>query len=158
IRPIATLDDGRRVMLDDNTTPVLAFIWAAGHSAPGPDIQINHLSIDSKNPDTYSALWNLCVTPSFLAKTTDGQNHPKVREALTYRAFELYEMPDASKAPSRPDGYEALHWAPMPKPALDLESLYRSRLALRPKSPPAQAARQIGWLFSGGQPDFHSTG
>ena len=56
----------------------------------GRDVQVNHVWADAKNRDTYTALWNLCVTPAFLAKTTDGSNHPEVIEALKYRSVELF--------------------------------------------------------------------
>lgn len=153
VRPLGTSGDGRPVLLDDNTTPVLAFVWAAGYPRTGPDVQVNHIWTDSKNPDRYTALWNLCATPAFLAKTTDGQNHPDVRDILMYRAFELYGVCPDGHAPARPDGYESLSWASMPRATADLESTYRQRLESRPKCPPAQAARQIGWLFSAGRPD-----
>jgi hypothetical protein len=56
----------------------------------GPDVQYNHVFRDPRNPATYSALWNICVTPAFLAKTTDGSNHPEGLAALRFRVLELY--------------------------------------------------------------------
>lgn len=120
----------------------------------GPDIQFNHVWPGSRNADTYTALWNLCVTPAFLAKTTDGSNSPAVVELLRYRSYERFgELPDGGRPPSRPPGYEDLPWAPVPPPVNDLEPELRRRLAASPKSPPARAAREIGWLFSGWTPD-----
>jgi len=147
------LPEGRRVLLDDNTTPTWAFLWAAGCNK-GVDVQYNHVWTDSQNPELYTALWNLCATPAFLAKTTDGQNHPEVRLAVQFRAYELYGAQLAGRStPARPDGYEGLSWAPMPEPIAGLEAAYRSRLASSPKSRMAVAAREIGWLFSGWAPD-----
>ena len=148
-----TLTDGRTVMLDDNTTPTWAFLSAAGRGN-GRDVQYNHVWSDAKNPDLYTALWNLCVSPAFLAKTTDGQNHPEVRAMLRYRAFQLYGyLPTGESPPDIPDGFHELKWAPMPDPVPDLEAAYRHRLATAPKSRPALAARTLGWLFSEGKPD-----
>lgn len=56
--------DGRRLMMDDNTSPTLAFEWAA-QQKKGPDVQFNHIYKGADNPDIYTALWNICVTPAF---------------------------------------------------------------------------------------------
>lgn len=148
-----TLAGGQKVLLDDNTTPMLTFLWAANRGR-GPDVQYNHVWGDAKNPDLYTALGNLCSTPAFLAKTTDGQNHPEVRAALQFRAFELYGAhPPEQNPPARPEGFDDLRWAPMPETVPDLEAAFHIRLVTAPKSRPALAARTIGWLFSGWQPD-----
>jgi hypothetical protein len=144
---------GRHVLLDDNTTPMLTFLWAANRNR-GPDVQYNHVWSESKNPDLYTALWNLCATPAFLAKTTDGLNHPEVREALRFRAYELYGAHPAGQGPpTRPEGYEDLQWAPMPETVPDLAAAFRVRLLAAPKSRPSLAAGTIGWLFSDWKPD-----
>jgi hypothetical protein len=145
--------DGRHVLRDDNTSSTLAFLWAAGRTK-GPDVQYNHVWNDSTNPDAYTALWNICATPAFLAKTTDGSNHPDVVAALRYHAWELYRWrPVGPAEPSRPAGYDELVWAPHPPPVADLEATLRDRLRKNPKSRPALAARTIGWLYSAWQPD-----
>jgi hypothetical protein len=64
-----------------------------------------------RTPEIYTALWNLCATPAFLAKTADGQNHPKVRVALKYRAFDLEDAyrdaaPDVSRQLTMPPSRE----------------------------------------------------
>lgn len=108
-------------MYDDNTTPTLALLWAARRKK-GPDIQYNHVYGDPRNPATYTALWNLCVTPAFLAKTTDGPNHPEVLAAVRYRAVDLYGCwPAGEERPAEPSGYRDLAWAPSPEPVPDLE-------------------------------------
>jgi hypothetical protein len=148
-----TLPDGRQVLLDDNTSPTWTFLWASGRSK-GLDVQYNHVWNDAGNPDLYTALWNLCATPAFLAKTTDGQNHPEVRAALQYRAYQLYGAHASGQfPPPAPKNFDQLRWAPMPEPVEGLEGLYRKRLAAAPKSRMAIAARTIGWLFSKWQPD-----
>ena len=73
------------MLLDDNTSPTLAFLWAASR-AQGPDVQFNHVRNDSANPDAYTALWNIRATPALLAKTTDGSNHPELVAGLRCRA------------------------------------------------------------------------
>jgi hypothetical protein len=150
---IETRSDGRRVLLDDNTSPTLAFLWAA-RAKKGPDIQFNHLWIAASDVGAYTALWNICATPAFLAKTTDGANHPAVTGALRYRAYELYgHLPVGARAPERPSEYESLRWAPHPPAVASLETELRARLQNSPKSRPAIAAREIGWLYSGWVPD-----
>jgi hypothetical protein len=148
------VDGGREVMFDDNTSPTLCFLWAAQRSK-GLDVQYNHVWGDPRNVATYTALWNLCVTPAFLAKTTDGSNHPDVLAALRYRATELYgTWPEGEERPAAPSGYERLRWLDPPDPVADLEAELRSRLARSPASPPANAARRLGWVFSDWQPDL----
>ncbi|HEX4217728.1 MAG TPA: hypothetical protein VHZ02_05135, partial [Acidimicrobiales bacterium] len=145
--------EGRQVMYDDNTTPTSALLWAARRKK-GPDVQYNHVFGDPRNPATYTALWNLCVTPAFLAKTTDGSNHPEVLGALRFRAVDLYGWwPVGEERPVEPDGYRKLVWAEPPEPTPSLETELRARLAQAPASPPARAARAIGWLFSDWNPD-----
>ena len=145
--------DGRRLMFDDNTTPTLALLWAARRKK-GPDVQYNHVFGDPRNESTYTALWNLCITPAFLAKTTDGSNHPEVLAALRYRVVDLYaQWPAGEECPVEPKSYRDLTWATSPPAVTDLEGELRVRLAQAPSSPPARAAREIGWLFSDWKPD-----
>jgi hypothetical protein len=147
---VGELEDGTAVMFDDNTGPTLAFLWAAQRTK-GRDVQFNHVWGDPRNVDTYTALWNLCATPAFLAKTTDGSNHPEVVRLLRYRALDLYGyIPRGEERPSRPDVYASLEWKVMPEPVSNLEGTLRRRLADAPKSRPALCARQLGWLFGAG--------
>lgn len=142
--------DGVHVLLDDNTSPTLAFLWAAGRTK-GPDVQFNHIWDRSQDVSCYTALWNLCATPAFLAKTTDGSHFREVRDALRYHAFKLYGFRPATEPdPSPPANYDRLRWAPHPEPVLDLEGLFRDRLRRSPRSRPALVAKTIGWLFSDG--------
>jgi hypothetical protein len=144
--------DGRPVMLDDNAIPTDTFLWAAVRSR-GKDVQFNHTWTDAKNPDLYSALWNVCATPAFLAKTTDGKNHLEVRAALQYRAYELYGTHPRGLPPVRPANYDQLRWAPMPDPVPDLKAVLHNHLVRRPLHRAAVAARTLGWLFSDWKPD-----
>ncbi|HET9731930.1 MAG TPA: hypothetical protein VFP54_04565 [Acidimicrobiales bacterium] len=150
---LGALPDGRKVLFDDNTTPSLAFLWAARRSK-GPDVQYNHVWGDPRNVETYTALWNLCVTPAFLAKTTDGSNHPEVLTALRYRAFDLYgRYPDGEQPPDMPGDYHSLEWPDPPERVDDLEATLRARLRDAPKCRAAVAARELGWAFSAWEPD-----
>jgi hypothetical protein len=143
--------DGTDVICCDNDTPTRAFLWAAGRG-PGRDVQYNHVWTDSGNPHTYTALWNLCATPAFLAKLTDGTTHPKTVAAVQYRSYELFGYCPA-EPPTAPDGYGDIHWAEPLDPVLDLEAELRARLNDSPGSRAALAARTIGWLFSDGPDD-----
>lgn len=101
-------DDGRMVMRDDNRSPTDASLWS-GRLRKDRDIQFNYVWNDSQNRDSYTALWNIVATPAFLAKTTDGSNHPEVPAALRRRAYDLYGMiPAGAPLPSKPLGYDDL--------------------------------------------------
>lgn len=146
---------GRRVLLDDNTAPTSAFLWAAGLKRGGyRDTQFNHVWNASRDVGAYTALWNVCATPAFLAKTTDGSNHPQVIAALRYHAYKQFGMlPADTTPPPEPTGYAELRWAESTPRIADLEASVRERLRRSPKSRTAKACREIGWLFSGWDPD-----
>jgi hypothetical protein len=46
-----------------------------------------------------------------------------------------------------------LAWLEHPGPVADLEATLRARMAAAPKNRATVAAREIGWLFSGWEPD-----
>jgi hypothetical protein len=142
------LDDGRNVLFDDNATPTDVFLWAADR-VKGPDVQFNHVWSRPTDPEMYTALWNLCCTPAFLAKTSD--THPGVTSTLRYRSFELYGVvPPKEPMPVEPHDYSTLLWAAMPPPVDDLERLFRARMRAAPSRRGVLAARSIGWVFSSG--------
>ena len=150
-RPRGAIVDG--VMLDDNRSPTLAFLWAAQRTR-GPDVQFNHLYRRSDDPGYYTALWNICVTPAFLAKLTDVKRHDPVRSALKCRSFDLYGyLPSGETEPEPPEGYDGLEWRDHPPPVRRLESELRARLEGAPSSRPTEACREIGWYFSRWEPD-----
>lgn len=152
---IGELPDGRLAMFDDNLSPTNAFLWAAGVSrSEVRDVQYKHVWSESGNRDAYKALWNVCVTSAFLAKTTDGSNHPEAVAALRYRAYDLYNFaPIGVSVPSKPAGYDELRWVSHPKPVANLERVLRGRLRSSPKSRTTIACREIGWLYSHWEPD-----
>lgn len=147
------LADGTPVMFDDNTGPTLGYLWAAQRSK-GRDIQFNHIWGDTRNQATYTALWNLCATPAFLAKTTDGSNHPEVGRLLRYRALDLYgKAPKGEEPPVKPANYSSLAWPEPPDAVSDLEAVLRQRLLSALRFRPARSARRLGWLSSDGPDD-----
>lgn len=150
------LADGRNVLFDDNSTPTDVFLWAAGR-AKGPDVQFNHVWQASSDPDSYTALWNLCCTPAFLAKTSD--THVPTVASLRYRSWSLFgTCPPGETPPGKPEGFDELVWAPSPPPVDDLEECVRARLRNAPKRRATVTAATIGWLFSNGpDPEFSNS-
>jgi hypothetical protein len=152
----AELPDGRVVLIDDNQSAVKAFWWAARQSRVPPEMQTNHVWPQSRDPDSYTALWNLCATPTFLAKTTDGSNYPEVKAAVRFHAYKLYGcLPSGVDPPAEPAGYADLIWAPCPPPVPDLNVEFRRRFARSraDSNRAARCAREVGWLFSNWLPD-----
>ncbi|MET0183650.1 MAG: hypothetical protein ABW199_12275 [Caulobacterales bacterium] len=145
-----TIDKIARVGFDDNAVPHAIFWTANAVTHPRRDIQLNHVYPRSGDPACYSALANLCVTPSFLAKLTD--HDPSVAAALQFRVFELYEWkPAGDPIPQKPDGYDALVWSPPLDPVLDVEARLRARV--RSDGILRRIAGDLGWRFSGDVPD-----
>lgn len=142
--------DGCPVLLDDNKSPTDAFLWANGLSRRGRDVQFNHVYAASRDPDSYTSLANICMTPAFIAKLTDTS--AAVRALLRFRSFQLYGWtPKDIEPPARPDEYESLEWA-APLPAVpDLRATIERAMATKPKDRTVKAASELGWLF--GAPD-----
>lgn len=137
---------GRRVLLDDNKSPKDAFLWANGLSRRGLDTQFNHVYPTSRDPDAYTALPNICVTPAFIAKLTDTSED--VRVLLRYRSYELYGWtPAGYSPPERPEGYGDLEWAAPLPPVQDVRAAVTAAMARKPKDRTVMAARELGWLF-----------
>lgn len=147
------LPDGREVLYDDNRSPAWTFMWAAGHTERR-DIQFTQVWAGSKDPDVYTALWNICVTPAFLATTIEGCHHDAIMETLRFRSFDLYgRLPAGVPKPEKPEGYGALRWLPHLPAAADLQAVLRGRMAQNPHDRITQSARRLGWVFSGWEPD-----
>jgi hypothetical protein len=141
------IDQDRRVIYDDNYTPTAAFKWATGF--PGKThLQFNHIYEDSDNAVLYTALQNLCVTPSFMAKLAD--NNP----LLKFRAWKLFGDLSPEGEPSQePPGYDSLTWASPLNPLPDLEGRMRRRMAHNREKRIASCVCELGWVFSGFRPD-----
>ena len=76
--------------------------------------------------------------------------------ALKYRSFTLYGyLPDGEPEPEPPEGYDSLEkmWRGHPPPVPDLEAVLRDWLRGSSGSRLAKACREIGWYFSGWEPD-----
>jgi hypothetical protein len=137
---------GRMLAYDDNKSPTDAFLWCNGITKKLKDVQFNHVYVNSQDPDQYTCLANLCVTPAFLAKLTDT-NEP-VRNLLRYRVYDLYGwVPAGHEPPSEPNGYAGLLWAPTLPAVSDVAAAVRALMQRRPLDRTVQIARQIGWLF-----------
>ena len=76
-------------------------LWATNRVAKS-DTQYNHVWSDSRDPDLVTALWNICCTPAFLAKTTDS--YPRVQSLLRYGSFGYcgYLPAGTATLPARP--------------------------------------------------------
>jgi hypothetical protein len=139
--------DGRPVLLDDNKSAVDAFRWCNRLPSRCRETQINHIWAASRDPDAYTALPNLCMTPAFLAKLTDTNS--EVKALLAYRSWDLYGWrPSGLEPPERPAGYPALEWAaPLPVVSNLRERLHAVFLK-RAKDRTVLAAQRLGWIWS----------
>ena len=139
--------DGRAVLLDDNKSAVDAFRWCNRLPSRCRETQINDVWAASRDPDAYTALPNLCMTPAFLAKLTD--TNTEVKALLAYRSWDLYGWrPAGLEPPERPSGYAALEWG-TPLPAVPhLRERLRVVFGKRPKDRTVLASQRLGWLWS----------
>ncbi|MCX5807555.1 MAG: hypothetical protein NT010_16060 [Proteobacteria bacterium] len=150
---IVDLGGGVRALQDDNLTPTNAFIWAHGiRRSQYKDIQFNHVWGQSANITAYTNLANIFLLPSFLSKLTD--THPEVKALLRYRCYELFQYhPEGTIVPEMPRAYNELQWA-APHPCVsNLEVCLRRAMTSSPRSRTTISAREIGWYFSGYEPD-----
>jgi hypothetical protein len=138
--------DGRLLAYDDNKSPTDAFLWCNGITKKLKDVQFNHVYLNSQDPDQYTCLANLCVTPAFLAKLTDT-NEP-VRKLLRYRVYDLYRwVPTSHEPPSEPVGYADLQWAPTLPAVSDVAAVVNAVMQRRHLDSTVRIAHEIGWLF-----------
>lgn len=137
--------DGRRVGLDDNKAPTDVFMWCNGLTRRPRDIQFNHVYSDSQNPDLYTCLANLCITPSFLSKLTD--TNLEIKHLLRYRAWDLFGWhPSGTAIPNKPAGYAELIWAPCLPPVDDVRATFEAVAARRPKDRTVLFTASLGLL------------
>lgn len=137
--------NGRLIGFDDNTSPTEAFSWANGLLRRPRDLQFNHVYSRSTDPDCYTNLANVCISPSFLAKLTDTDT--QIQALLRYRAYTLYGWyPADEHIPNEPGVYGDLIWAD-PIPATDdLRHVLCSHIQKRQNRTTRMIA-QTGWLF-----------
>lgn len=145
------LREGELIGLDDNKAPTDVFILCNNFPRRRRDVQFNHVYSASGDPESYTNLANICVTPSFLAKLTD--TNAEVRALLQYRAFDLYGWhPRHAETPREPKRYYSLCWA-SPLPAVtEAGSLFEAAMERRPLDRTTKFARQLGHIFNGFRP------
>lgn len=147
-------DDGKPVLLDDNTGPTDTFLWANGiHRVRNNDLQFCHIWQCSKDPSAYTSLANLCVLPAFLGKLSD--THIQIRNLLRRRALTLYGWRPSTMMVTHELGDESdeLEWGPFLPSIPSVESVFRKEMLTKTKNRATISANQIGWLFSGWEPD-----
>jgi hypothetical protein len=136
-----------QVVLCDNASPTDTFLWAnLKQKSDFTECQFNHIYAKSDDPEHYTNLANICVTPAFLSKLTD--KNVIVKKLLSYRAFQLYGFSPNRESPPKPESYDALKWAD-PLPAVqNLRITMEARLARASKSRVAISKFHFGWLFN----------
>ena len=147
-----------QLMYCDNTSPTLAFRWAngLGSSFGKQHLQFNHIYRLSKEPNYYTSLANLCVTPSYVAKLTDSEGLG-VDALLRYRSWDQYGfVPEGLSIPTKPTGYDDLEWAPFLDPIPKVLEVIKKQMLRSPKSTPALSAAKYGWLGTGSTEDLNS--
>jgi len=147
-----------KVVLCDNQSPTLAFLWANNlQKSQLREVQFNHIYPLSQNRNFFTSLANICVTPAFLAKLTD--KNPTIINLLRYRAWRIYQnfLPKGFEKPKRPKAYSDLEWAEYPfisgcadrnQVKKELRWRINERIAKSPQSRIGKSARHFGWLLS----------
>lgn len=143
---------GYRVLLDDNKSATDAFLWANKISRRGRDTQFNHIYARSNDPDAYTALPNICMTPAFIAKLTD--TNEEIKALIKFRSYDLYKwLPSDTEKPPRPEAYDNLEWAPPLAPVNDVRRAIQEAMRRKPKDRTVKSAMTLGWLFDRTFPD-----
>ena len=108
------MENGRRVMYDDNTTPRWALLWSHGCGKTGHYPEgwtFAHVWNESKDPDSYTHVSNLVMMPECFASLSDKRG-PLV-PLLRHHAAAVYGWWPAGKDDSvgtPPPGYDGLKW------------------------------------------------
>ncbi len=137
--------EGLMVGYDDNSTPAETLLMAIGLDRRPKDTQINHIYARSTDVNCYSALPNLCLTPTFLAKLTDTDVLCKA--TLKRRSFDLYKWrPEGEDEPEKPEGFDDLIWAELASPIDDLATTMRTRIASQ-NNYRTRMYKKTGWMF-----------
>lgn len=149
---IVKLENGKCVLLDDNTGPTDTFLWANGiQRGEYNDVQFCHIWQCSQDPSAYTNLANLCLLPAFLGKLSD--THVQIKNLLKRRALTLYGwQPSTTPVHEGCDGSD-IEWAEFLSPNPSVESAFRKQMLTKAKSRTTISASKIGWLFSGWEPD-----
>lgn len=138
------VDQGeRKIGFDDNKAPTDVFMWCNGWRRRPRDLQFNHVYDNSQDPECYTSLANLCVTPSFLAKLTDTDK--VVKELLRYRVWDIYGWhPSGTEKPIEPIRYSEMTWAPFLSPVKDVRALLTETMARRANDRTTRMAKVLG--------------
>ena len=108
------MENGRRVMYDDNTTPRWALLWSHGCGKTGQYPEgwtFAHVWNESKDPDAYTHVANLVMMPECFASLSDKLG-PLV-PLLRHHAAAVYGWWPVGKDDSvgtPPPGYDGLKW------------------------------------------------
>jgi len=139
--------ESERVVLCDNDSPTRAFLWSNGMTHQQySHVQFNHIYQLSYDPEYYTSLANICVTPAFLSKLTDG-NH-RIQDLLKYRSYDLYGfVPMDEQCPLKPDCYGSLQWADTCNYNGDLKGTIEKKLIANALSRIAISVERFGWLI-----------
>lgn len=108
--------DGMSLLLDDNCTPMWAFMWGhgfAGISRQVPDYSLAHIYPSKDYPHTFTHLANLLLVPKFFAGLTD--NDGPLVPYLKYHSHVQYGWTPLSNEGSlpivlKPQGYDSIQW------------------------------------------------
>jgi hypothetical protein len=129
-------------MRDDNAGAHIVFSAASDIRILGRHLNLNHL-YGGDSVELFTNLRNLCITPSFLAKLTDGNR--SIVQLLRRRAFVLYGF--APEGEPMADGYDDLDWSPTLPPVPDLQARL-SQMLRNSNGHTARAVRRLGWCFN----------
>jgi hypothetical protein len=137
-----------RVILCDNYSPTSAFLWANNlRKGDLKEIQYNHIYQKSYEPEYYTSLANICVTPAFLGKLTD--KNTKVKELLKYRVWIEYGfLPAGEPTPQKPLNYDSLTWAKYLPECSDLKKCILEKIDRMPNSRITLSIQNFGWIFT----------
>ncbi|MDT8429370.1 MAG: hypothetical protein RQ757_11445 [Pseudomonadales bacterium] len=103
--------EGRKILLDDNTTARWAILWAHGYTttAHPKGWTFAHVWPRPKDPECYTQVANLAMMPEYLASLSDKDG--PLGAYLRYHAWEKYNWKPASDPePQEPEGYSAVSW------------------------------------------------
>lgn len=85
-------EDGREVVLDDNSHAQMAWARYTGHPiARGTGYSVRHIWGHPWNPDAFTAGWNLCYMPFWGGMLTERQHpHEELEMAIRQASWDLY--------------------------------------------------------------------
>jgi hypothetical protein len=140
--------DSERVVLCDNYSPAQVFLWANNlRKRDLKEIQYNHVYPKSDDPEYYTSLANICVTPAFLGKLTD--KNTKVKQLLKYRVWIEYGfLPSGEPIPQKPSNYDSLTWEKYLPECSDLKKYIYEKIERMPKNRITLSIQKFGWIFT----------